>query len=80
MAVKKIKKNTAAFYLTDEVTEALEEKAKKTGISKSEIVEQYLTQAIIDKDQEKKPMIITIMSFKGGVAKTTSAASLAICL
>ena len=39
MAVKKIKKNTAAFYLTDEVTEALEEKAKKTGISKSEIVE-----------------------------------------
>ncbi len=80
MATKKPKKNTAAFYLADEVTEALEEKAKKTGISKSEIVEQYLAQAIISKEEEKKPMIITIMSFKGGVAKTTSAASLALCL
>lgn len=80
MAVKKIKKTTAAFYLTDEVTEALEEKAKKTGLAKSEIVEQYLAEAMISKDQDAKPMIITIMSFKGGVAKTTSAASLALCL
>ena len=80
MAVKKIKKNTAAFYLTDEVTEALEEKAKKTGISKSEIVEQYLAKAMIEKNGEDKPMIITIMSFKGGVGKTTSAASIGICL
>jgi chromosome partitioning protein len=72
------KKKTASFSLSEDNVDIVEDIAKRTGRSKSEIVDSYLARAKQDMEKDaSKPMIITVMSFKGGVAKTTTSANLA---
>ncbi len=77
----KTAKKSQSVYLPEEVVSAIDTIANKTGQNKSQVMESYLKNAVDELNGDSsKPMIITVMSFKGGVAKTTSAANLAICL
>ena len=75
------KKKITSFSLKKDYVDAIDTLAQKSNQTRTEIVESYLQNAINDINNiNGKPMIITVMSFKGGVAKTTSAANLALCL
>ena len=77
----KTTKKTQSLYLQDDVISAIDTIAEKTGQNKSQVVESYLKTAVDDLTSDsEKAMIVTVMSFKGGVAKTTSAANLSLCL
>lgn len=77
--VKKQSKRTQSYYLNPDTVNTIESISEKTGLKKSEVVEKYIARGITKEaeDNSNKPMIITVMSFKGGVAKTTTAANLA---
>ena len=74
-------KKSQSIYLDEDYVAAVDTIAERTGRNKSQVIASYLKTAVdeLNSDSEK-PMIITVMSFKGGVAKTTSAANLALCL
>ena len=61
----------------DEIERIMEE----TGKSRGEVIADAIAATRNDdEDDYKKPAILTVTSFKGGVAKTTTAANLGICL
>lgn len=64
--------------LDKQIVEKLDSMADRGGLSKSQLVESLVTKAL--GDDTPRPTILTFLNFKGGVAKTTSATSLAISL
>ena len=70
-------KQSTSLYLDVEVNENINRKAKETGKSKSEVVNELLKGETTESNKEK-PMIIVTSSHKGGVAKTITAANLAV--
>lgn len=64
-----------------ETIELIEKTMEDTGKSRGEVIADAIAATQRDpEDDFKKPAIITVTSFKGGVAKTTTAANLGICL
>lgn len=58
----------------------LEDMVEREGMTKSQVVDQMLKKQLEMEDDSDLPTILTFMNFKGGVAKTTSVSSLAVCL
>lgn len=68
-------------YMSEEMADNLEELRRETGLSRSSLVNEVVQGRISELHEEKKkPTVLSIMSFKGGVGKTTTAGDLAICL
>ena len=72
-------KKPTSFSLDESQIAALSEMASMTGKNKSELVGDLINKAA-GPDEDDRPMIITTMNHKGGVAKTTTVANLAMCL
>lgn len=77
---KGMQRMTQSLSLDMNTIDRLEEEAERLGVPKSQLVDQFLKDHFTKSDEDERPAIISIMSFKGGCAKTTTAASLAICL
>lgn len=79
MATKK--KRPATYYLKEEIVEGISKLTEESGMKKSEIVEKAITAySQVQLEEMAKPTVITVGSHKGGVAKTTTAANLGVCL
>ena len=70
-------KQSTSLYLDVEVNENINRKAKESGKSKSEVVNELL-RGEGGESRKDKPMILVTSSHKGGVAKTITAANLAV--
>lgn len=68
-----------SLSLKNSTIQVLEQEAERRGISRSKLVDSIL-QGQLDIEKNDKPTVISVMSYKGGVAKTTTSACLAICL
>lgn len=79
MADKSSLKRPTSFSLDPKEIAALTEMSEATGKNKSELVAELIKDAMGPEDDDR-PMIITTMNHKGGVAKTTTVANLAMCL
>ena len=77
-----VEKKQQSLSLGQETIEYLEREAERRGLKKSQLVDQILNNELNpDKnDDSDKPTIISVMSYKGGVAKTTTSICLAVCL
>lgn len=76
-------KKQQSLSLSGDTVKQLEEEAERLGIKKSQLVEQILNNKLSGDDEEEpkgKPMIIAVMSYKGGVGKTTTSISLGVGL
>lgn len=74
-------KKQQSLSLGEENIEWLEEEAKRLGVKKSNLVDHFLNAQRKESElaEQAKPTVITIMNYKGGVAKTTTSSSLAVC-
>lgn len=71
-------KQQQSLSLGKATVEELEKEAERRGINKSQLADLLLNGQLAQ--DEEKPTIITIMSYKGGVAKTTTCTCLAVSL
>ena len=71
------RKAAQSMTLSQDTIAALEREASRRGIPKSQLADQVLNSQL--ETDEGKPTIIAVMSYKGGVAKTTTSTSLAVC-
>lgn len=69
-----------SISLQNTTIEVLEKEAERRGITRSKLVDSILQGELINEKDKEKPTVIAVMSYKGGVAKTTTSASLALCL
>ena len=68
-----------SLSLRNDTINILEKEAERRGVSRSKLVDSVLFEQLAT-DTVSKPTIVAVMSYKGGVAKTTTSACLAICL
>lgn len=81
MTKKKKDRKPASFYLNENLTTQIDIAAKKANTSRSNLVEPMLEQILRAQEvDDDKPMVIAAMSFKGGVAKTTTIVNVATYL
>lgn len=76
-------KKQQSLSLGSETIEYLEREAERRGLKKSQLVDQILNNELNPEnnaEDDDKPCIISVMSYKGGVAKTTTSICLAVCL
>ena len=71
-------KQQQSLSLGRETVEELEKEAERRGLNKSQLADLLLNGQLTQ--SADKPTIISIMSYKGGVAKTTTSTCLAVCL
>ena len=71
-------KQQQSLSLGRETVEELEREAERRGLNKSQLADLLLNGQLTQ--SAEKPTIISIMSYKGGVAKTTTCTCLAVCL
>ena len=71
-------KQQQSLSLGRETVEELEWEAERRGLNKSQLADLLLNGQLTQ--SAEKPTIISIMSYKGGVAKTTTCTCLAVCL
>ena len=70
-------KQLQSLSLGRETVEELEKEAERRGLNKSQLADLLLNGQLTQ--SADKPTIISIMSYKGGVAKTTTSTCLAVC-
>lgn len=77
-----VEKKQQSLSLGSETVEYLEREAERLGLKKSQLVDQILNSQLNPENNhdDEKPTIISVMSYKGGVAKTTTSICLAVCL
>ena len=68
-----------SYTLDESTVRAIDAAAKKSGALKSRIVEELIQKGLLS-DDSPRPMVISVMSFKGGVGKTSVTVNLALCL
>lgn len=73
-------RKAASFSLGAETANYLEKEAERLGIPKSHLVDQIVNSQLLAREEDTRPTIISVMSYKGGVAKTTTSTCLAVCL
>ncbi len=71
-------KQQQSLSLGRETVEELEKEAERRGLNKSQLADLLLNGQLTQ--PADKPTIISVMSYKGGVAKTTTSTCLAVCL
>ena len=74
-------KKNISLYLDSEIIQQLDEEAAATGKSRSEIMKERVAnggELVAGDGPKEKPMILVTSSHKGGVAKTITAANLAV--
>ena len=69
-----------SLSLSEDVIKELEAEAERSGMKKSQIVNNFLSEKIKQKQGEVKPKIVAFLNHKGGVGKTISAVNVASCL
>ncbi len=71
-------KQQQSLSLDKDTVEALEKEAERRGVAKSQLADLFLSSQL--EVEQNKPTILSVISFKGGVAKTTTSVCLAVCL
>lgn len=61
-----------------DLVEKIKSTAETKNISRSKLIESFVSKGL--ENQDGKPTIIACLNFKGGVGKTTTASSVAVCL
>lgn len=81
MKRSKDKAKTMSVWTDVDTIEQIETLMAETGKSRGEVIADAIAATSkTDGEELAKPAVITVTSFKGGVAKTTTAANLGLCL
>ena len=73
-------RKSTSLSLGAETASYIEREAQRLGIPKSHLVERIVNNQANLEENDSRPTIISVMSYKGGVAKTTTSTCLAVCL